>query len=59
MIPFRYRPQGQRIVQTDRTFKNERLTYRLNIVAQQAIAANDEIFLRKRDVGFAIFGCFV
>lgn len=32
---------------TDRTFRNERLTYRLNIVAQQAITANDEIFLRE------------
>lgn len=31
----------------DRTFKNERLTYRLNIVAQEAIQANDEIFLRE------------
>lgn len=28
-------------------FRNERLTYRLNIVAQEAIAANDEIFLRE------------
>lgn len=34
-------------MQTDRTFKNERLTYRLNIVAQEAIQANDEIFLRE------------
>jgi DNA-binding MarR family transcriptional regulator len=31
----------------DRTFRNERLTYRLNIVAEQAIDANDEIFLRE------------
>lgn len=31
----------------DKTFKNERLTYRLNIVAQEAITANDEIFLRE------------
>jgi DNA-binding MarR family transcriptional regulator len=31
----------------DNVFKNERLTYRLNIVAQEAIAANDEIFLRE------------
>ena len=31
----------------DRTFRNERLTYRLNIVAEQAIAANDDIFLRE------------
>lgn len=45
MIPCRYRRQGQRIVQSDKTFKNERLTYRLNIVAQEAIQANDEIFL--------------
>lgn len=28
-------------------FKNERLTYRLNIVAQEAISANDEIFLKE------------
>lgn len=28
-------------------FKNERLTYRLNIIAQQAISANDDIFLRE------------
>jgi DNA-binding MarR family transcriptional regulator len=34
-------------VETDKTFKNERLTYRLNIVAQEAIQANDEIFLRE------------
>ncbi|MDT8343888.1 MAG: MarR family winged helix-turn-helix transcriptional regulator [Thermohalobaculum sp.] len=27
--------------------QNERLTYRLNIVAQQAIALNDDIFLRE------------
>lgn len=32
---------------TDMIFKNERLTYRLNIVAQQAIAANDEIFIKE------------
>lgn len=31
----------------EKTFKNERLTYRLNIVAQEAISANDEIFLRE------------
>jgi DNA-binding MarR family transcriptional regulator len=30
-----------------KTFRNERLTYRLNIVADQAIAANDQIFLRE------------
>lgn len=34
-------------MQIDKTFKNERLTYRLNIVAQEAITANDEIFLRE------------
>ena len=34
-------------MQNDGTFRNERLTYRLNIVAQQAITANDEIFLRE------------
>lgn len=28
-------------------FRNERLTYRLNIVAQEAITANDAIFLRE------------
>lgn len=32
---------------TSTTFKNERLTYRLELVAQEAIAANDEIFLRE------------
>ncbi|MDD9908610.1 MAG: MarR family winged helix-turn-helix transcriptional regulator [Ahrensia sp.] len=31
-------------MQTEKTFKNERLTYRLNIVAQEAIQANDDIF---------------
>lgn len=31
----------------DRTFRNERLTYRLNIVAQEAITANDAIFLKE------------
>ncbi|WP_284264284.1 MarR family winged helix-turn-helix transcriptional regulator [Roseicyclus amphidinii] len=30
-----------------KTFRNERLTYKLNIVADQAIAANDQIFLRE------------
>jgi DNA-binding MarR family transcriptional regulator len=30
-----------------KTFRNERLTYRLNIVAERAIAANDDIFLRE------------
>lgn len=34
-------------MKNDNVFKNERLTYRLNIVAQEAIAANDEIFLRE------------
>lgn len=34
-------------MQNDKTFRNERLTYRLNIVAQEAITANDEIFLRE------------
>lgn len=34
-------------MQTCRAFRNERLTYRLNIVAQEAIAANDAIFLRE------------
>lgn len=34
-------------MQTGRAFRNERLTYRLNIVAQGAIAANDAIFLRE------------
>jgi DNA-binding MarR family transcriptional regulator len=34
-------------MQADAIFKNERLTYRLNIVAQQAISANDEIFLKE------------
>ena len=31
----------------ERTFRNERLTYRLSIVAQEAITANDEIFLNE------------
>ena len=30
-----------------KTFRNERLTYRLNIIAQEAIAANDAIFMRE------------
>lgn len=30
-----------------KTFQNERLTYKLSIVAQEAIAANDHIFLRE------------
>lgn len=34
-------------MQSNKTFQNERLTYRLNIVAQEAINANDEIFLRE------------
>lgn len=34
-------------MQTDKAFRNERLTYKLNIVAQEAITANDEIFLRE------------
>lgn len=32
---------------SSRIFKNERLTYRLNIVAQEAISANDAIFLNE------------
>jgi DNA-binding MarR family transcriptional regulator len=34
-------------MQAGRTFRNERLTYRLNIVAQEAITANDAIFQRE------------
>lgn len=34
-------------MQNAKVFRNERLTYRLNIIAQQAIAANDAIFLRE------------
>jgi len=34
-------------MQSDKTFQNERLTYRLDIVAQRAISANDEIFLKE------------
>jgi DNA-binding MarR family transcriptional regulator len=34
-------------MQDDRAFRNERLTYKLDIVAHEAIAANDEIFLRE------------
>lgn len=34
-------------MQVEKTFKNERLTYRLNIVAEQAISANDDIFYRE------------
>lgn len=30
-----------------KTFLNERLTYRLNVLAEQAIAANDAIFVRE------------
>lgn len=35
-----------------KAFRNERLTYRLELVAQEAITANDEIFLR--ETGFRI-----
>ena len=35
------------MVQAGRAFRNERLTYRLNVIAGAAIAANDEIFLRE------------
>ena len=31
----------------EKTFQNERLTYKLNIVAQEAITANDAIFFRE------------
>ena len=31
----------------DKTFKNERLTYKLDIVAHEAITANDAIFFRE------------
>lgn len=34
-----------------KTFRNERLTYRLNIIADQAIAANDHIFMRETGCG--------
>ncbi|WP_421053736.1 MarR family winged helix-turn-helix transcriptional regulator [Leisingera sp. D0M16] len=36
----------------NKAFRNERLTYRLELVAQEAISANDEIFLR--ETGFRI-----
>ena len=32
---------------TNSTFKNDRLTYRLDMLAEKAIAANDEIFVRE------------
>lgn len=38
---------AKRPFQVTQTFRNERLTYRLNIVAQEAISANDRIFLRE------------
>lgn len=38
---------GEIRMKTDKTFQNERLTYRLNIVADEAISANDEIFLKE------------
>lgn len=34
-------------MQSEKTFRNERLTYKLSIVAQEAILANDAIFLRE------------
>lgn len=34
-------------MQSEKTFRNERLTYKLNIVAQEAILANDAIFIRE------------
>lgn len=34
-------------MQAEKTFRNERLTYKLSIVAQEAILANDAIFLRE------------
>ncbi|MBS0126491.1 MarR family winged helix-turn-helix transcriptional regulator [Thetidibacter halocola] len=34
-------------MQEPRTFRNERLTYKLDIVAKEAISANDEIFLKE------------
>ncbi|PWR02464.1 MarR family transcriptional regulator [Meridianimarinicoccus roseus] len=34
-------------MQDPRTFKNERLTYKFDIVAKEAISANDEIFLKE------------
>ena len=36
-----------RPVEREKTFRNERLTYRLNIVAEEAITANDAVFLRE------------
>ena len=40
------------MIMMEKTFKNDRLTYRLSIVAQEAIAANDAIFLRET-------GCYI
>lgn len=34
-------------MEREKTFRNERLTYRLNIVAEEAITANDAVFLRE------------
>lgn len=31
----------------EKPFRNERLTYRLNVIADQAIAANEDIFVRE------------
>lgn len=39
-------------MQDRRAFRNERLTYKLSVVAEAAIAANDDIFLR--ETGFRI-----
>jgi DNA-binding MarR family transcriptional regulator len=38
---------GQGRMSGQKTFRNERLTYKLNIVADQAIAANEQIFVRE------------
>jgi DNA-binding MarR family transcriptional regulator len=47
LIPFAVPGAGDITLKTDKTFRNERLTYRLELVASQAITANDEIFLRE------------
>ena len=47
MVPRGTANHGAGGMSDGKPFRNERLTYRLDILAQQAIAANDRIFIRE------------
>jgi DNA-binding MarR family transcriptional regulator len=51
-LPGALTTEEMNLMSKNKIFRNERLTYRLNMLASKAIAENDEIFLR--ETGLAI-----